>query len=285
MPSALDGISVLSLAVNLPGPVAVRMLADLGAKVTKIEPPGGDLMALTVPDWYAKLHDGYRIVPLNLKDPGSRTRIDALLAETDLLLSSYRPAALDRLGLGWESLHARFPRLCQVAIVGYPPPDENIAGHDLTYQATMGLLTPPAMPKALVADLAGSQRAVIAALSLLYARDRGQPAGYETVALSEASRLFALPLAYGLTQPGGGLGGGLPGYNLYPSSTGWVAVAALEPHFLENLRVALGLETVTHDALAAKFREKPAVEWEAWGHEQGLPIAAVRERPTEETSP
>ena len=182
----------------------------MGASVVKVEPPGGDPLARMCPDYYEELSAGQDVVRLDLKDRQDLASLDDRLRETDLLLTASRPAALGRLGLSWPELHARFPRLCQVAIVGHPPPDEDMPGHDLTYQARFGTLSPPAMPPVLVADLAGAERAVSVALSLLFARERGQDAGYEQVALSEAAHTFAEPLHWGLTAPGGVLGGGFP---------------------------------------------------------------------------
>ena len=185
----LGGVRILTLAVNLPGPVAASRLCEVGAAVVKVEPPGGDPLARMCPGYYAELSAGQELVSLDLKDREDRASLDDYLENVDLLLTASRPAALGRLGLSWPELHARFPRLCQVAIVGHPPPDENAPGHDLTYQARFGTLSPPGMPPVLVADLAGAEQAVSAALSLLFARERGQGAGYKQVALSEAARL------------------------------------------------------------------------------------------------
>ncbi len=223
----LQGVRVLTLAVNLPAPVAASRLCAMGASVVKVEPPGGDPLALMCPGYYEDLSAGQEVVRLDLKDQRDRASLDDRLEGMDLLLTASRPAALGRLGLSWPELHAGFPRLCQVAIVGHPPPDEDAPGHDLTYQARFGTLSPPGMPPVLAADLAGAERAVSAALSLLFARERGQGAGYEQVALSEAARSFAEPLRQGLTTPGGVLGGGFPGYGLYRAREGHVALAAL----------------------------------------------------------
>ena len=105
-----------------------------------------------------------------------------------------------------------------------------------------GTFAPPEPPRVLVADLAGAERAVSAALSLLLARERGQGAGYEQVALSEAAWSFAEPLRQGLAAPGGVLGGGYPGYGLYRTRDGYVALAALDPHFWERLLQELGVK-------------------------------------------
>ena len=273
---ALDGLRIVTTAVNVPGPVAAAALRDLGAAISKVEPPGGDPLAAAAPAWYAALCNGVEVVRLDLKDGGGRRRLAERLATADLLITATRPASLQRLGLSWPDVHVAHPRLCYVAIVGYAAPRQDVAGHDLTYQTDAGLVTPPAMPRTLIADLAGAQRTVIAALDLLLARERRGEAGYIEVALSDAASLFAEPFRYGLTAPGGWLGGGWPAYNIYPAREGWVAVAALETHFRVGLARALGVNLDDRDALATKFSEQTADEWEHWALERGLPLAAVR---------
>jgi alpha-methylacyl-CoA racemase len=273
----LDGFRAITLAVNVPGPAAACRLRKLGAEITKVEPPDGDPLEAFCPAWYTALHEGIETIRLNLKDPEERSGLEGLLAESDLLLTSSRPAALERLGLGWPQLQQRHPHLSQVSIVGYPPPDENVPGHDLTYQADLGLIRPPQMPRTLLADLAGAERAVSAALGLLLARERGGEAGYAQVSLAEAASSFADPLRHGLTAPGGPLGGGLPGYALYETKRGWIAIAALEPHFLKRLERGLGLKAATRGELEEAFRTRDAQSWESWGAERDLPIAALPE--------
>jgi crotonobetainyl-CoA:carnitine CoA-transferase CaiB-like acyl-CoA transferase len=233
-------------------------------------------MAHARPEWYGRLHQGQVIHRLNLKDPGDRARLDALLAESDLLLTASRPTALTRLGLGWPLLHAHFPRLSQVALVGYPAPRHDQPGHDLTYQAQAGLVEPPVLPRACIADWAGAQEAVIAALALLLAQARGQRGQYVAVSLAEAAERYAEPLRHGLTTPGGLLGGGVAGYHVYPTQDGWVAVAALEPHFQQRLAEELAIPALTQDRLARAFATRTAAAWEAWAAARDLPIVAVR---------
>jgi crotonobetainyl-CoA:carnitine CoA-transferase CaiB-like acyl-CoA transferase len=96
------------------------------------------------------------------------------------------------------------------------------------------------------------------------------------VSLAEAASRFALPYEHGLTRASGLLGGGWPGYNLYQAMDGWIAVAALEPHFAERLKAELVVETFSNEALAAAFKRRTAAEWETWGAEHDLPIVAVR---------
>jgi alpha-methylacyl-CoA racemase len=271
----LTGICVLTLATNVPGPLAASRLLGLGASVTKIEPPTGDMLAEAVPSWYAALHTGVDVQRLDLKTAGGQTALAARLPDADLLITAQRPAALARLGLAWETLHNHYPNLCQVAIVGYPAPETERAGHDLTYQAAFGLLHPPDLPRALLADFAGAERTVAAALTLLLARLRGQGSGYAQVALSEAAAAFAAPLQYGVTAPGGWLGGGHPGYGLYRAQDGWIAVAALEPHFAQRLAAALDLPALSRPALEARFPTQTVAAWLAWAAERDLPLAAV----------
>jgi crotonobetainyl-CoA:carnitine CoA-transferase CaiB-like acyl-CoA transferase len=273
----LAGLKIVTLAINLPGPVAAGRLRNLGASVTKIEPPDGDPLSRGCAEWYRALHANVTVLRLDLKVAADRVRLNPILAESDLLLTSSRLAALDRLGLSWSAVRQRFPRLCQVAIIGHAPPHENHPGHDLTYQATLGLVSPPQMPRALIADLGGAEEAVSTAVSLLLGRERTGDAGYAQVSLAEAAARFARPHQEGLTLACGLLGGGWPGYNLYRATNGWVAVAALEPHFAERLQRELAVDTFTCEAIGAAFARRTAAEWETWAAERDLPIVAVRE--------
>jgi crotonobetainyl-CoA:carnitine CoA-transferase CaiB-like acyl-CoA transferase len=273
---ALEGLRALSLAVNVPGPAAAARLRHHGLAVVKVEPPGGDPLARFCPAWYAALAAGQEVVTLDLKAAGDRACLDDLLAATDLLLTSSRPGALARLGLGPDDLPARHPRLCHVAIVGYPAPDGERPGHDLTYLAEVGLAAPPALPRTLLADLAGAERAAAAGLALLLARERGGPAGRAEVALADVAADFAASWRHGLTGSGGILGGGFPGYGLYRAGDGWVAVAALEPHFWARLQRELGVPDATHDDLRRAFLTADARHWERWAAARDLPLVAVR---------
>ena len=272
----LGHIHVVCAAVNVPGPAAAARLRDLGARVSKVEPVEGDKLAFACPEWYRALTRDMELATLDLKAAREQARFGEMLATADLLITSNRPSALARIGLDWETLHARFPRLCHVAIVGYPPPHEEHAGHDLTYLAPQGLLTPPALPHTLVADLAGAERAASAGLALLLAREQTGAAGRELVALSDAASAFAAPMRFGLTRPGGILGGGLPSYGLYETADGWIAVAALEDRFFTRLCRELKIERAESDDLQRVFLGRTAADWELWARERDLPIAAVR---------
>ena len=273
----LQGVKVVSVALNAPGPVAAARLTKLGANVTKIEPPTGDAIKTAAPGWYESLCQGQTVLRLDLKSPEGRAQLDDLLAQADLLLASFRPSALQRLGLDWESLHARHPRLCFVGIVGYAAPFEERTGHDLTYQCDAGLLRPPQMPPTLFIDLAGAERAVSMALALLNRAARSSQAGCAWVSLHECARDLAAPLKAGLTTSSGLLGGAYPLYGFYRASDGWIAIAALEPHFAERLLSELGLKQADRTALEKIFRQRKAASWEKWATEIDLPLVAVRE--------
>ncbi|MEX0678974.1 MAG: CoA transferase [Pirellulales bacterium] len=272
----LAGIKMVSTAFNMPGPAAVWQLHRFGASVVKVEPPTGDPLARNCPELYRELTAGQHVVRLDLKQPAGREQIDAHLAEADLLLTSTLPSSLARLRLSWERLHAEFPRLCQVAIVGYAPPNEELTGHDLTYQASVGLLAPPAMPLTLLADMAGAQTAVTHALAVLQERARTGQGVFSYVPIAGALDFFTIPLRYDITAPGGRLAGTLPMYNLYPTRDGWLAVGALEPQFWAKMQELLGLKEGTYEELKGIFATRTAADWESWAIENRLPIAAVR---------
>src|SRR4051794_34014020 len=119
MPTAfapLHGIRILSLALNLPGPAALLRCRRLGAHCVKLEPPAGDPMGRYNPAAYAELHEGVKVLQADLKAREGQALLQRELARSDVLLTSFRPSALHKLGLGWKELHARHPTLSQVAI-------------------------------------------------------------------------------------------------------------------------------------------------------------------------
>jgi crotonobetainyl-CoA:carnitine CoA-transferase CaiB-like acyl-CoA transferase len=273
----MAGIRVVSLAVNLPGPLTAARYVELGAHVTKAVPPTGDPLFFVSPEWHDNLKEDQEVLTLDLKAEAGQAHLAQLLVEADVLLTATRPAALSRLGLDWSDLSANYPRLCHVAIVGYGHPDENRAGHDLTYQASAGLLEPPEFPRIPLADYAGSERAVSATLMLLWQRDRTGKGGQSVVSMVDALRPYAHALCYGLLAPGTLLGGASPMYGLYRTRDGWIALASLEPHFHERIKAGLSIDSLTSAALGAAFATRTSAEWDQWATEQDVPLAAVRE--------
>ena len=268
---------VVSLAVNLPGPLACAQLAARGATVTRVEPPAGDPLRFGSSRWYDTLKAGQRVVTLDLNKPDARDELAGLLAPADLLVTASRPATLERFGLAWNALQPRFPKLCMVSIFGEAGAKAHAPGHDLTYQARAGLLTPPQLPRSLAADILGAQYAVTAALDALLERQRFGGGTYREVALANAATALSEPLAYALTSPGGVLGGGSPYYQLYKTADGWIALAALEPQFRSRLLQALAIAIETYDAFAAAFARETSAYWENFALQHDVPIAALKD--------
>jgi len=269
LPDLLDGVRVVTMAQNVPGPLAAARLGQAGARVVKIEPPAGDPFLAVSPAWHAEMHAGIPIERLDLKSENGQTRLGALLADADVFIASQRPSALARLGLDPDTLRSRVPEVRMLRIVGSVRDPEH-PGHDLTYQALSGLVG-DATPHTLSADVMASERAFAGALALLR-----QPAGaVMDVGLVESLEPLLASLRHGLTTPRGTLGGGAPRYRVYPARVGRVAVAALEPHFERRLYEELDLPVPSDPS--ARFLERTANEWEQWARERGHPLVAVRD--------
>ncbi len=237
----LRGVRVVTLALNLPGPAAIMRLAQMGASCTKINPPSGDPMFHYTPDGYALFHKGVKGKTLDLKTDAGQAAIHKILPNTDVLLTSFRPSALHKLGLSWKSLHKQYPGLSLIEVVGAPGPLAEIPGHDLTYQAEVGLVNGMDLPPSLFADMGGALMASEAALkAVLTLKTTGKGSRHE-VALSEAAAWLALPRRLRMTTPEGAVGGAHAGYRVYACKNGRVAVAALEPHFAASLCEAAGV--------------------------------------------
>ena len=289
VPQALQGQRILSLALNLPGPAALMRCRQMGATCTKFEPPSGDSMRLYNPGAYAQLHEGDKVLDADLKSDAGQQLLHRELDKTDVLLTSFRPSALKKLGLGWAKIHALYPALSHVAIVGAPGARAEEPGHDLTYLAENDLVPGLDLPATLYADMGGSlmaSEAVLQAALLRLAPYAGtgetHPRGvFLEVALSSAAHYLSLPRRWGLTQPGAAVGGGHAGYRLYPCLDGRVAVAALEPHFAAALCAAAGIELTdmkamfapaTHRALAAFFCTQTRKQLVGLATEKDIPL-------------
>lgn len=243
----LQGIRILSLALNLPGPAALWRCVGMGADCRKLEPlaagagRSADPMGLYCPDAYAQMHDKVQTLQADLKTAQGQASLHDQLTQTDVLLTSFRPSALSKLGLGWEALQQRYPRLSLVRVVGSAGELADVPGHDLTYQAEAGLVHSTALPPSLFADMAGALMASEAVLQAVLVSSRSGSGILREVGLAQAAQWLALPWHWGLTQPAGDVGGAHAGYRIYPCADGIVAVAALEPHFAQRLCEAADL--------------------------------------------
>jgi crotonobetainyl-CoA:carnitine CoA-transferase CaiB-like acyl-CoA transferase len=264
----LAGLLVVDLTRYLPGPFASRELMRLGARVVRLEAPGGDPLARLTPAWHEALNTGKESVELDLKaDPEAGRE---LCAEADVVLESFRPGVADRLGIGPADLP---DRVVYCSFTGFGPGDLR-AGHDLNYQGWAGLLadTAPAMPPVQIADLGAALRAVTQILAALLERERSGRGAQLVVSLTHgahelaAHRLGGEPIPRLLT-------GGLACYSIYATADGrHLTVAALEPRFFERLCELLGRSELADrqwepdqeplaDELAEAFAAKPLSMW------------------------
>lgn len=302
----LAGLRVLDLTRLLPGPVCTLHLADLGAEVIKIEgfqQRGADDYARTMGLGAAPGEDSFffrvvnrnkRGLRLDLKRPAGVAVFLRLARDADVIVESFRPGVVDRLGIGYEAVKAVNPKIVYCAITGYGQdgPWRDRAGHDLNYIATAGVLDqigsaggPPAIPNLQIGDLLGG--ALTAAMGILAAVICARATGkgrHVDVSMTDACFAHAYSpllsvLARGATQPRGtdDLDGGLPGYGLYRTRDGrYMAIGALEPKFwrvfcqtigradLEPFGLARGATgAATRRELEALFAGEPLDHWAA----------------------
>ena len=290
----LKGVRILSVALNLPGPAAMMRLQAMGANCSKLEPPApaampagtpGDPMGMYNPSAYATLHQGIRVMQADLKTAKGQAQLHKVLARTDVLLTSFRPSALDKLGLGWSSLKKLYPTLSMVAIVGAPGPRAEEPGHDLTYMAEAGLVTGMDTPPSLYADMGGSLMASEAVLQVQMQRMASGKGMRMEVALSEAAHYLALPRSWGLTTAKGSVGGSHAGYRIYPCKDGRVAFAALEPHFAQRLMQAADqsqsdmrsmMRPESHAAVTAFVKDKSRAQLDALSVAKDIPLFTLK---------
>jgi alpha-methylacyl-CoA racemase len=255
----LQGIRVLDLTRLLPGPVATMHLADMGAEVIKIEDTEtGDyartmgLVRNEVSQFFVAVNRGKEFLRLDLKDTFQREEFLTMAESADVVVESFRPGVMERLGVGWAALKERNPRLVMCSISGYGQngPYAALAGHDINYVGLAGMLEQnvgpdgvPALPNLQIGDLlGGAQAAVQGILAALVDVKMGGLGRFVDVSMSDA--VFAhniMPLVavnnFGRpAQPGRDLlTGGVPCYNVYRTSDGrFMAVGALERKFWET---------------------------------------------------
>jgi crotonobetainyl-CoA:carnitine CoA-transferase CaiB-like acyl-CoA transferase len=314
--SALAGLKVLDLTRLLPGGFCTLLLADFGADVIKVEDTGmGDYVRWAPPHYpgadpsaggalFLSLNRGKRSIRIDLKTEAGRDVLLRLARDADVLVESFRPGVLDRLGVGWERLHAENPRLVYCAITGYGQdgPYRDRAGHDMDYLALTGLLgltgagpeEPPVQAAGQIADLGGGAlMAAFGILAALRARDRSGQGQLVDVSMTDgalswlamvAARFFAErtpPRRGGLE-----LAGGLLCYRPYRCADGWVALGALEPKFFAAWSAGVGrpelaerqfepVGSPVHAEVEAIFATRTRAEWAAFNAEHDCCLEPV----------
>ncbi|MDR5695884.1 MAG: CaiB/BaiF CoA-transferase family protein [Armatimonadota bacterium] len=264
MSGPLEGIRILDLTRLLPGAFCTMLLADLGADVLKVEEPErGDPLRWLFPQQAPFLHHilnrNKRSLTLNLRTQPGRGIFLRLVREADVLVESFRPGTMDRLGVGYSVLREVNPGLVYCAITGYGQdgPYRDLPGHDLNYMGVAGALelfgtegSAPAVPGLTIADIGGgAQMAATGILAALISRARTGCGQFVDISMTDGviswlSVYVAWYLATGRSPRRGEhvLLGRYPCYAVYPTADGYLTVGCLEERFWANLCRALGRE-------------------------------------------
>jgi crotonobetainyl-CoA:carnitine CoA-transferase CaiB-like acyl-CoA transferase len=313
----LEGVRVLDLSRLLPGGFCSLLLADFGADVVKVEDTGmGDYVRWSPPYYegaddtaksalFLALNRNKRSIRVDLKTAGGREVLLRLVKDADVLLESFRPGVLDRLGVGYDVLREANPGLVICAITGYGQdgPLRDRSGHDMNYLGLIGLLGltgdangPPLQAAGQIADIGGG--ALMAAFGILAALRHRDATGEGQVvdasmadgSLAWLAMVAARYFAEGVTPQRGGieLAGSLVCYRPYQCADGWVTLGALEPKFWQAWCRGVGREDLipkqferpgseAHVAVQSVFMERTRDEWEAFAGEHDCCLEPVLE--------
>jgi crotonobetainyl-CoA:carnitine CoA-transferase CaiB-like acyl-CoA transferase len=314
MPGALEHLLVLDLTSHLSGPYCCMLLADHGARVIKVEPPAGD-SARAMPPFvngesapFMTWNRNKQSVVLDLKQPAEQEALWSLIDQADVLVENYRPGVLDRLGFGWDKLHARNPRLILASISGFGQtgPYAPRGGFDLITQAMSGLMStngpadgdPFRLPIA-ISDVAAGMFLAFGVMTAVEARHRsGIGQRVETSLLEAATSLAVYESAHYFatgTRPAriGQAHRGSSPYQCFRTADGYITLGASQQHFfvklcemtgmqalLDDPRFRTNADRVAHnDALVAllseKLRLQPSSHWLAALEKAGIPAGPV----------
>ncbi len=311
----LEGLRIIDLSLFLPGPQLTMMMADHGADVIKVEPPGeGEPNRELGPKqggfsvFFRNTHRGKRSLCLNLKSPEGREALLRLAETADVLVEAFRPGVADRLGVGYQAVAARNPRLvyCSIAAFGQTGPYRDLPAHDLATEALAGVVSlnlgsdgEPTMPPVPAADMAASMLSLSGILMALYRREKTGRGDYLDMAMHD-SLLAWTPNVLGDVFANGRAPvvkeqrslGGSAFYNIYRTSDGrHVVLGAQEIKFVRNLLGELGrLDLVplaeqgpgSHqqpltDFLRQTFAGRTRDEWTEWFRGRDVGFAPVKD--------
>ena len=313
----LSGITILDLTHVLAGPFCSHTLQDLGARIIKVERPGtGDDTRAFPPfvsgtsAYFATLNAGKQSIALDLKSPTDRGILDRLLARADVVLENYRPGVMNRLGYGWDRLHAKYPRLIYGAVSGFghSGPDAAKPAYDMVVQARGGVMSitgeeggPPVRVGASIGDIVAGMFLAQGVLAALYDRERtGQGAKVDVAMLDSqlAIQEHAIALATATGTPPGRTGARHPTitpFSTYRAADGFFVIAAgndaMFAHLCKTLdlplnpadpRFATNAARCDNHALLKRLIEavtltEPASHWIARLEAAGLPTARVQD--------
>jgi len=310
----LNGVVVVDLTRVLAGPFCTMVLSDLGARVIKVEPPGGDDSRHYGPfvegesAYFASLNRGKESIALDLKAEGDRALFERLLRKADVVAENFRPGTMERLGYGWEALHARFPRLIYAAASGFghSGPYSRRPAYDLVAQAMGGIMSltgepdgPPARVGTSIGDITAGLFTAIGINAALYQRDRTGAGmkidvamldGQVAVLENALARYFAtgeVPGPMGTRHPS------ITPFEAFASADGHIVVAAgndalfarlcqtigrpelaVDPRFDTNPRRTANVEALKAEMEAA-LRRRPAADWLAALEAAGIPCGPI----------
>jgi crotonobetainyl-CoA:carnitine CoA-transferase CaiB-like acyl-CoA transferase len=317
MTSALERLKVVDLSSHLSGPYCAMVLADHGADVVKVERPGSGDDARKMPPFvggesapFMIWNRNKRSVVIDLKTEAGKGQLLGLIDGADVLIENFRPGTLERLGLGWDTLSARNPRLIYAAISGFGQtgPYRDRGGFDLVTQGMSGLMSvcgpkdgPPHRMPIAISDVAAGMHLAIGILCALQARQRtGRGQLVETSLLESALSFGVYEAAHvaatGTTPPrlGQAHRGSSP-YQVFPTADGWITLGAAQDNFWLRLCDLLGVPELSRDArfqsngdrvrnndalvaiLEAHFRTKSSAHWLAALAAAGIPSGPVLE--------
>ena len=316
MTQPLEGIRVIDLTSVLSGPLCTMMLGDAGADVIKVEAPSGDQARTWGPPFWGDqgteflaVNRNKRSIVLDLKTPEGRDALFKLCESADVLVENYRRGVPERLGIDYETMHKRFPRLvyCSISAFGDSGPRRNEAAYDSVMQAFVGIMHmtgspggPPVRASISVCDVSAALYANQGILLALAARARSGRGQRVEASLFESQIALTLFRAVGYfatgKAPAGKLGSAsahLAPYEVYPTADGDIMIAALNDGLYHKLVLAMDLPALASDpdfavnalrvknrvglnaALKARFAERTAKEWVSILTSAGVPCSGI----------
>ena len=300
-PKPLSHLTVVDLTVNVPGPFCSMVLADLGARVIKVEPPDGDPLRHS-PRMWASVNRGKESICLDLKTPEGRAVLSGLGERADIVLEGWRPGVANRLGADYPALSSRNPGLvyCSISGFGQEGPWRDRPAHDVNYLSLsgyMGVQTAvegrPWPPAILVSDLSAGLYAAISTLAAVTGRQASGKGAYIDLSMAESAvALLGMEFARaGEENDGHPNVTHVPHYGLFPCSDGkWISLGIVhEDHFWESFCRASGLDDMAGlrfeerlaqggmivEALQRVFPTRTSTEWEQRLDEADVPAAVV----------
>ena len=301
MPGALDGIRIVDLSIQIPGPYGSMILGDLGAEVIKIEQPGVGDFARLLPSLFNGINRNKKSMIVDLKSPQGRAIVHKLAEDADVVLEGFRPDVAQKLGIDYAILKRINPRIIYCSITGYGQdgPYKNISGHDLNYQGISGLLSLTEHLQARadlsgipLADIAGGMFAAISILTALIKREKSGRGQY--IDVSMAAGVFSwvsTSLLAGFRELNDGQSLYIPHYGIFKTKDERFITLGIihEEHFWQNLCAVIDLgamkdlnlmERVAQrneilSALQAAFMTKTREEWIALLNKADVPCSPV----------